>query len=164
MSVEAMRRPLLWLILVTTAIRIGFGWSLGLGVDESYMVAAGRNLSLGYFDHPPASWWLSWAAAHLLGSEAPIAVRLPFILLFAWSQFLVWRIGCLAANHQAGFWAAVAYNISPVFGVTTAIWVLPEGPLGTALPGAALCLLHALPAQGRPATAWWAAAGVCAGV
>jgi 4-amino-4-deoxy-L-arabinose transferase-like glycosyltransferase len=158
------RLPIFQLIAATTLIRLAFAATTGLGVDESYMVTAGRTLSLGYFDHPPASWWLSWAAAHLLGTEAPIAVRLPFILLFAWSQFLVWRIGCIAANHQAGFWAAVALNISPFFGVTTAIWVLPDGPLDTALLGAALCLLHALPAQGRRATAWWAAAGVCAGL
>ena len=48
-------RAVLLLILIATAVRLGFGWALGLGVDESYMVAAGRTLSLGYFDHPPAS-------------------------------------------------------------------------------------------------------------
>src|SRR5215475_8571135 len=83
----------LWLIVGTTALRLAFGWALGLGVDESYMVAAGRTLSLGYFDHPPASWWLSWGAAHLFGSEAPIIVRLPFIGLFALSTWLMYRLG-----------------------------------------------------------------------
>ncbi len=102
-------------------------------------------------------------AAHLLGTEAPVAVRLPFILLFALSQFLAWRIGCLLAGREAGFWAAVALNIAPVFGVTTATWVLPDGPLDTALLGAALCLLHALPASGSRAAGWWTAAGLCAG-
>src|SRR5580692_5719459 len=86
-------RQLILLILTTTAIRLAFGWSLGLGVDESYMVAAGRTFSLGYFDHPPASWWLSWGAAHLFGSETPIIVRLPFILLFALSTWLMARLG-----------------------------------------------------------------------
>ena len=60
------------------------------------MVTAGRVLSLGYFDHPPASWWLAWGGAHLLGTDSPIAVRLPFILLFAASQGLVWRIGTIS--------------------------------------------------------------------
>ena len=46
---------LLHLILLTTALRLFFAWAIGLGVDESYMVAAGRTLSLGYFDHPPAA-------------------------------------------------------------------------------------------------------------
>jgi 4-amino-4-deoxy-L-arabinose transferase-like glycosyltransferase len=158
------RPPILPLIAATTLIRVAFAATTGLGVDESYMVTAGRTLSLGYFDHPPAGWWLSWGAAHLLHTEAPIAVRLPFILLFAVSQFLVWRIGCLIASKQAGFWAAVALNIAPVFGVTTGTWVLPDGPLDAALLGAALCLLHALPPTGRRTNAWWAGAGVCAGL
>jgi len=128
------------------------------------MVTAGRVLCLGYFDHPPASWWLSWGAAHLFGTEAPWAVRLPFILLFAVSQGLMWRIACLVADRRAAFWAVVALNLSPVFGVTTGSWVLPDGPLDAALLGAALCLLHALSAAGRKALWWWSAAGVCAGL
>jgi 4-amino-4-deoxy-L-arabinose transferase-like glycosyltransferase len=160
--------PIVWLVVATTLLRIGFAATTGLGVDESYMVTAGRVLSLGYFDHPPASWWLSWAAAHLFGSEAPIVVRLPFILLFAVSQVLVWQIGCLVADRSAGFWGAVALNVSPVFGVTTGTWVLPDGPLDAALLGATLCLLHALPWEResgqRRAAWWWAGAGVCAGL
>lgn len=149
---------------MTTLIRLAFAATTGLGVDESYMVTSGRALSLGYFDHPPASWWLSWGAAHLFGTEAPWAVRLPFILLFALSQVLVWRITCLVVDQRAGFWAVLALNLSPVFGVTTGTWVLPDGPLDAALLGAALCLLHALPEAGRRALGWWVAAGLCAGL
>ena len=60
--------------------------------------------------------------------------------------------------------AALLLNLSPVFAVTTGTWVLPDGPLVCALLGAALCLLHALPAQGRTGTWWWLAAGLCAGL
>jgi len=137
---------------------------LGLGVDESYMVASGRALSLGYFDHPPASWWLAWAAAHLAGADPPIVVRLPFIALFALSTWLMFRLGAAVADERAGLWAAVLLNLSPVFGVTTGTWVLPDGPLDCALLGAALCLVHALPARGRLAWQWWIGAGLCAGL
>ncbi len=57
----------------------------------------------------------------------------------------------------------MAFNLSPVFGVTTASWVLPDGPLDCALLGAALCLLHALAAR-HAAWRWWAGAGLCAGL
>jgi 4-amino-4-deoxy-L-arabinose transferase-like glycosyltransferase len=134
----------LWLILATTLLRIGFGWALGLGVDESYMVATGRSLQLGYFDHPPVSWWMQWAAVRLLGTDAPLAVRAPFILTFALSTWLMYRLGTAVADRRTGLWAAVALNLSPVFGVTTASWVLPDGPLDCALLGAALCLVKAL--------------------
>lgn len=152
----------LWgLIAVTTMIRLIFAASTGLGIDESYMVSAGRVLSLGYFDHPPAAWWLSWGAAHLFGTEAPFVVRLPFIALFALSTLLMERLGTAVAHERAGFFAALLLNISPVFGVTGGTWVLPDGPLLTALLAAALCLLHAI--QGR-GLAWWCGAGLCAGL
>lgn len=150
-----------YLILLATLVRLIFAGSLGLGVDESYMVTAGRVLSLGYFDHPPAAWWLSWAAAHLAGTEAPIVVRLPFIALFALSTWLMSRLGAAVANQRAGFYAALLLNLSPVFGVTTGTWVLPDGPLDCALLGAALCLVHAL-SEGR--WRWWIATGLCAGL
>ncbi len=143
---------------------MGAAWAIGLGIDESYMVAAGRTLRLGYFDHPPASWWLSWAAAQLAGTEAPVVVRLPFILLFALSTWLMYRIGTRLADRRAGLWAAVLLNLSPVFTLTTGGWVLPDGPLDCALLGAVLCLMHALPRTGPKPIAWWSGAGLCAGL
>lgn len=158
-------RAVLALIIFTGLLRIGFGWALGLGVDESYMVAAGRSLQLGYFDHPPISWWMQWVAAHLFGTDAPLAVRTPFILTFALSTWLMYRLGAAVADRRAGLWAAVTLNLSPVLGVTTASWVLPDGPLDCALLGAALCLVHALPApQARKAWLAWVGAGLCAGM
>ncbi len=148
------------MIVIATALRLAFAAALGLGVDESYMVAAGRVLSLGYYDHPPIAWWLSWGAAHLFGSEAAIVVRLPFIALFALSTWLMYRLGSAIADARAGLCAALLLNLSPVFGVTTGTWVLPDGPLDCALLGAALCLVYALE---RGSLAWWLGAGLCAG-
>jgi 4-amino-4-deoxy-L-arabinose transferase-like glycosyltransferase len=156
------RRQIVLLILITTVLRLIFGATIGLGVDESYMVAAGRTLSLGYFDHPPASWWLSWAFTHLLGSEAPIVARLPFILLFALTTWLIARLGEEVGGPRAGFWAAVTLNLSPVFGITSGGWVLPDGPLDCALAGAALCLIRAL--QGRAVRLNWCGAGIYSGL
>lgn len=155
-------RALLWLILAGTLVRILFGWGIGLGVDESYMVVAGRGaLRLGYFDHPLASWWLSNLAARAAGSEAAVVVRLPFIALFALSTFLMFRVGTAIAGPRAGLWAAIAFNLAPVMGVTSASWVLPDGPLVAALLGAVLCALRALPSRGF---GWWLGFGVCAGL
>jgi 4-amino-4-deoxy-L-arabinose transferase-like glycosyltransferase len=157
-------RLVLLLILGTLALRVGAAWAIGLGVDESYMVAAGRTLHLGYFDHPPASWWLSWGAARLAGTEAPVVVRLPFILLFALSTWLMYRLGTVTVGKQAGLWAAILLNLSPVFTLTTGDWVLPDGPLDCALLGAALCLMSALARTPLRAPHWWAATGLWAGL
>ncbi|MBS0469718.1 MAG: glycosyltransferase family 39 protein [Proteobacteria bacterium] len=149
------------LIAGTTVLRLAFGTFTGLGVDESYMVAAGRQLQLSYFDHPPIAWWLTWCASHLLGSEGHLAVRLPFILLFATSTWLLFRIATTIYGPHSGFWSAVILNIIPVFGVTTASWVLPDGPLDCALLLATLCLLRALKTG---STRYWLGAGAAFGI
>jgi 4-amino-4-deoxy-L-arabinose transferase-like glycosyltransferase len=156
----------LLLILVTTAIRLVMGWALGLGIDETYMVAASRHLELSYYDHPPIAWWLTHAAMALSGSQAPVIARLPFILLFALSTWLMARIATrLFESERAGFWAAFILNLSPVYAVTAGGWVLPDGPLDCALLGFLLFSLRAvnlIPSR-RP-WADWLAAGACAGL
>ena len=155
-------RAVACLIAASAAIRLAFAAALGLGIDESYMVAAGRSVRLSYFDHPPLSWWLSAGIAHATGSEAAWVMRLPFIALFAVSTWLMFRLAATLFGPRAGLLAAVALNLSPVFGVTTASWVLPDGPLDCALLAAALCLARALPAR-RAAWGWWLGAGLAAG-
>src|SRR6201997_4476026 len=98
------------LILATFVARLLFASALGLGVDESYMVAAGRKLQLSYFDHPPIAWWLAGAAAHLTGSESAIVVRLPFISLFALATVLMYRVTSALYGPKAGLWAAALLN------------------------------------------------------
>jgi hypothetical protein len=73
----------------------------------------------------------------------------------------MYRLGAAVADERGGLWAAVLLNLSPVFGVTTGTWVLPDGPLDCALLGAALCLVRALQ---REALVWWLGAGLCAGL
>src|SRR6516165_8036443 len=152
------------LILATFAARLLFAASLGLGIDESYMVAAGRKLQLSYFDHPPIAWWMAWGIAHLPGSENAFVVRLPFIALFALTTFLMYRVTAVLFDPEAGLWAAVVLNLAPILGITAGTWVLPDGPLFAALLGVLFCLIHALRSDDRAARGWWLATGTCAGV
>jgi 4-amino-4-deoxy-L-arabinose transferase-like glycosyltransferase len=152
------------LIFAAFLARLLFASALGLGIDESYMVAAGRKLQLSYFDHPPIAWWMAWAAAHLTGSESPVVVRLPFIALFAVTTFLMYRLTSALFSPEAGFWAAVVLNMAPLFGISSGSWVLPDGPLLAALLGAAVCLVAALRSDGRAAWGWWLGTGMCAGL
>lgn len=160
------QRAIMWLwamIAVGCAVRAAFAVGTGLGIDESYMVAAGRTLQLSYFDHPPISWWLAWAAAHLAGTEAPLVVRLPFILLFALSTWLMFRLAADLFGARAGLWAAVLLNLAPVLGVTSGTWVLPDGPLIAALLGTTLCFTRAVAGPPRRAD-WWIGVGLCFGL
>jgi hypothetical protein len=152
------------LILTTFFARLLLASATGLGIDESYMVAAGRKLQLSYFDHPPLAWWMAWGAAHFAGSESAIVVRFPFVALFALTTWLMYRVTAALFGPAAGLWAAVLLNMVPVLGVTSATWVLPDGPLFATLLGAAACLIAALRSNGRAAWGWWMAAGGCAGL
>jgi hypothetical protein len=152
------------LILTTLVARLLFAASLGLGIDESYMVAAGRKLQLSYYDHPPISWWMAWGITHLTGSESAVVVRLPFIALFVLTTFLMYRVTSALFDPEAGLWAAVVLNLAPVLGITAATWVLPDGPLFAALLGVLFCMIHALRSDGRAAWGWWLATGACAGL
>jgi 4-amino-4-deoxy-L-arabinose transferase-like glycosyltransferase len=151
-------------IVAAFLARLLFAASLGLGIDESYMVAAGRKLQLSYFDHPPIAWWMAWGIAHLTGSESALVVRLPFIALFALTTFLMYRATAALFDPEAGLWAAVVLNMAPMLGITAGTWVLPDGPLFATLLGTTVCLIPALRSEGRVAWGWWLATGTCAGL
>lgn len=151
------------LIATTLIARLLFASLLGLGIDESYMVAAGRKLHFGYFDHPPIAWWLVWGVAHLFGSESNVVVRLPFVLLFGVSTWLMFRLTCDLFDERTGLLTAALLNAVPVLGVTTGSWVLPDGPLVAALLGAVVCLVRAMSDE-HSGWWWWLGCGMCFGL
>ena len=150
-------------IIFSSLVRVLFAASIGLGIDESYMVSAGRDIQISYFDHPPLAWWLAWGAAHLAGSEAALVVRLPFIALFAFSTWAMFRLTTYLFSERAGLWAAIAFNLSPVIGVTSASMVLPDGPLICSLLLSTYCLARGVFDQTGSTTSWWVWCGAFAG-
>ena len=152
------------LIAATLLVRILFASSLGLGIDESYTVATGRHPQLSYFDHPPLAWWLSWGAGRLFETEAALAVRIPFVLLFALATWLMFSLTRLLFGEDAGVWAAVTLNFAPVLAWTSGTWVLPDGPLNVSLLAAVYCISMAVFVAGSAAPLWWLAAGACGGL
>jgi 4-amino-4-deoxy-L-arabinose transferase-like glycosyltransferase len=155
------------LLVIAAAVvcRMIFAATTGLGIYESYMVASAHSFDASYFDHPLASWWLELGSRAVFGSAAPWVVRLPFVALSAVSSLLLWRLTVRLYGARAGFWAVVAYSISPVFSLAFGCWVLPDGPLDAALLGFAYALVRALGVEGAaPAPRWWWLAGLCAGL
>ena len=89
---QSAARLVLLIIVIGTAIRLGLSAATGLGMDESYSVGNARQFMLSYVDHAPLHYWMAGLAARLFHSEAPIVVRLPFVLLFAGSTWLMYRL------------------------------------------------------------------------
>ena len=146
------------------ACRLGVAAVLGFTVDESYTVANARDLDLSYFDHPPLHYWIAHAFRPLLGDGH--ALRLPFIILFAGSTWLLYRLTCRLFGAWAGVWAALALNLSFFFTISAGGWIVPDGPLIFCLLAAALTLADAFfPAAAAPSP-WrtWILAGIWLGL
>jgi 4-amino-4-deoxy-L-arabinose transferase-like glycosyltransferase len=164
----------LWLIGLTALVRLALAAALGLSVDESYTVAISRHFALSYFDHPPLHVWLVGLAARLSGSERGLLLRLPDICLFAGSTWLMFRLTALPYGERAGFWAALAFNLAPLFTLNAAGGILPDGPLVLFALLAVLCFMRAVPeaaaqppalrAAPPPRLGWMLAAGCAAGL
>jgi 4-amino-4-deoxy-L-arabinose transferase-like glycosyltransferase len=159
-----MKNPAVWVILIAVSARLLFAGFTGLGIDESYMVAASHQFAASYFDHPLASWWLELASRAVFGGESPLVVRLPFVALSAISSWLIYALTARLYSHESAFWAVVGYSISPVFSLAFGCWVLPDGPLDAALLAAAYALVRAIGIGGAAKPGWWAAAGLFAGL
>jgi 4-amino-4-deoxy-L-arabinose transferase-like glycosyltransferase len=159
-------RNVLQIIGITAVARLLLAAALGLGVDESYAVSVARPLSLGYFDHPPLHFWIAGAMTWLAGSPpaGPIAdliVRLPFVVLFALTTWLLYLTTARLFDSRAGLWAVIALNLSAVFTLSTASWVLPDGPLMCASMATVYCVVRAL--EGDRSLKWWIGAGLGGG-
>ncbi|HEY2658612.1 MAG TPA: glycosyltransferase family 39 protein [Caulobacteraceae bacterium] len=138
---------------------------IGLGTDESYSIAVARDLHASYFDHPPMHYWMAHAVEPLFGVSR--AGRLPFILLFGGSSWLMFVLTRRLFGEHAGFWATLALNLSGFFTVAAGSWVLPDGPLIFAQLAAAAILAQIWFAEEiKPAYALigWIAAGICIGL
>lgn len=124
-----------------------------------------RRASLSYLDHPPLAFWIAHAVATLAGSENRVLLRAPFIVLFAGTTWLTYRLGARLFGERAGAFAALLLNLAPVFTLSTGGWILPDGPLDLALVAATLALSHVLLEPNPPrALHWWVAAGAATAV
>jgi hypothetical protein len=124
---QAVARQVVALIAVASLCRLVLAGSLGLGVDESYAFAVARPFSLSYFDHPPLAFWIVGAARQL--GTSPLLLRAPFVGLFAATTWLLFRTTALLFDQRAGYWSVAVISLSPVFTISSASWILPDGPL-----------------------------------
>lgn len=153
------------IVIISTLIRIILAGTIGLGVDESYVVSIARIFSLSYFDHPPLHFWIIWLTHQITGSENEVMLRLPFIGMFAVTSWLMYRLGARLFGEWAGVYAALLLNVSAVFSLSTGSWILPDGPLMLFMMSSTLVLVKIFfgpaSASSRPL---WILAGLLTGL
>lgn len=155
-------------IVIGTLLRLFAAVLVGLGIDESYQVTCARQFHWSFFDHPPMSFWMASSAMAITGSDAPLVVRLPFVLMFVLTCVLMYALTRRLFGGRAAAWSVALFNLSPLYAVAAGSWVLPDGPMVAAVLASALCLTPLLglsrPAHGMVAWRCWCLAGFWLGV
>jgi hypothetical protein len=165
MNAISPRLAVLLIISISSLLRVILDTAIGLGVDESYVVSIARMLSLSYFDHPPLHFWIIWLTTHLTNTEMGLVLRFPFILLFAATTWMMYRLGTRLFSEWSGVYAALLLNVSAVFSLSTGSWILPDGPLMFFMMAGTLVLEQLFfPAQVKPSWKLWCVAGLLIGL
>src|SRR5690606_28179687 len=99
------------IIGATLILRLVLASAMGFSFDEAYDVVMARDFALGYVDHPPLTMWLIRLSTLGLGSEGTLAVRLPGILLFGGTTWLVYLLTRRLFGPWPGVYAAAALSL-----------------------------------------------------
>ncbi|MEX6688557.1 glycosyltransferase family 39 protein [Danxiaibacter flavus] len=118
----------LYLVLITTVIRIVLASLLELGNDEVYYYTYALHLQNNYFDHPPAVGILIKLFTFNLHFQSEVFIRLGSIVFAAIGTILSYRIGQLVRNERTGWFAAVLYNTSIYSSIIAGTFILPDSP------------------------------------
>lgn len=129
-TVGSGRRQLAILILVTLAVRLGWAASLEMGQDEAYHYLYTVHPDWSYFDHPPMLMYVAKLGLALFGGWIhPLSVRIGFVLMFAGSTWIMYCWTSRWYGTAAGYYAALALNLSAYYTAAAGAFVLPDGPL-----------------------------------
>lgn len=157
-------QAVLLIIAVSAVVRLIGTSQLGIESDSTYSAVIARQWSWSYFDHPPMHYLLVRLSTWLLGTDFGLGVRLPFMLLFAGSTWLLYRVTAIAFDEWAGFWAATALNLCGIFTLAYSHFIVPDGPLFFFLLLAARILAPLLlKMETRSADLHWIGAGLAGG-
>lgn len=109
-------RPLLLLLLVTTAFRFFYINLIELTPDEAYYWDLSRRLQLSYFDHPPMQMYLISFFTKVFGNTE-FAVRLPSVIISSILTVVVFLLGKELFDERVGFYSAFLANITLIYSV-----------------------------------------------
>lgn len=121
-------KKVLWLILISTAIKLIAASLLELGNDEVYYWTYALQPDWNHFDHPPMVGWLIRMTTFNLHWVSEISLRLGSVLCAALSTWFIFKTGKLLANEKAGWYAALIYNCSVYTGIIAGLFILPDSP------------------------------------
>lgn len=118
------------LILTTSILRLGWAAGVEASNDEAYTYLYTVYPDWSQFDHPPMTMLVERLGLALFGSVSPLSLRFGFVILGAASTWLMaaWTTR-LFDDGRAGFFAALALNLTGYFAMKVGSFALPDGPM-----------------------------------
>lgn len=116
-----MKRPTLLLgllLAVLTGMRLWLASTEEWTANEAYLYLVSQHLNWAYFDGPsglPALMRLS----ELFFGNSPLALRLPSVIFSLLATIAALWAGRGFYSWSAGFWAAIAINLLPIFNLAS---------------------------------------------
>ena len=119
----------LFLILLSTLLRMIAGACVELGNDEVYYWLYARYPDIGHFDHPPmVGFFIQFFTLNLF-FEGEFFIRLAAVLPASFNMYLLYLMAKNLKSEKAGFLTVLLYNISIYGLVISGIFILPDAPL-----------------------------------
>ncbi len=106
---------LVLLLILLTVYRLWVIPRLGvtLYIDEAQYWTWAQSLDWGYFSKPPVIGWLIAASTAVFG-DGLIAVKLPALILYPATSWLLYRIGTRLFDARVGFRTGLAFCLIPL--------------------------------------------------
>lgn len=119
---------LLWLIAISTALRILIASLVGLGNDEVYYHTYALYPDWSHFDHPPMVGWVIQFFSLGFFMKSAFFMRLGPIILSALNTWLIYELGALIKNEKTGWYAALLYTASLYTSIIAGVFIMPDAP------------------------------------
>src|SRR6516164_11379878 len=120
-------RHLLQATMLLVCVRFLSALLVDLSPQEAYYWSYAEHPALSYFDHPPAVAWVISAGQFVLG-KTELGVRIGGFLLTLLSSWLLYALGKLWFSRRAGLWAALLFQLLPLYFVY-GVLITPDVPL-----------------------------------
>jgi dolichol-phosphate mannosyltransferase len=118
---------LVWGIALLLLLHFVWAATINLSPQEAYYWNYAIHPALSYLDHPPMVAWVVRAGTLLLG-KSEIGVRIGGLWLVVVSTWLVNALGRLWFSRRAGLWAALLFQVIPVYFIY-GVLTTPDVPL-----------------------------------
>lgn len=174
MRLNSTQQKLAWLLLASTLLHMGLGWSLGLSGDEAHYALYATHPALSYYDHPPMVGWVQWPLVWLNAPDGLLRLIpqalwvITALLVFATTQRLQAIFQPAASQdgrpaQSAGLWAVGVFSLAPLLHIL-GVGLLPDTLLMTLSAALALQTLRMLDAREMRRISAWLILGILLGL